>query len=208
MRFRNSGVLALMLMASCSSDASGPGSGAAVLPRPEHTLLAGRVLGLSAGPDSTLIPLGGAEIVVYRVDSIPTDTVPVDTVPGDTMLWSGLAVRPYLGDLGMLDSIPVDTIPPDTMPVDTIPVDTIPTDSTPPPPPPSGCGRTGEVVTRVLTRPGGRFRIQGLPPAKYDLRITPASGAPFGRTFYCGVHLIERQPVELTIYTFATQGED
>ncbi len=214
MRFRDSSALALLLLAGCASDASGPGSAAAVVLRgPSQTLITGQVFGFLAAPDSTLVPLRGAEIVVYRVDSIPVDTVPVDTVPvdsvpPDTMLWSGLRLRRVLPTLTHLDSIPSDTIPVDTIPVDTIPVDTIPPDSNPPPPPVPGCGRTGEIVARVLTRGGGRFRIAGLPSAKYDLRITPAPGSPFGETFYCGVHLLERHPVELTIYLFPKWGVD
>jgi hypothetical protein len=208
MRIRNSAVLTLLLMAACSSDAAGPASTASALLGREHTLLAGRVVGFMADPDSTVVPVRGAEIIVYRVDSIPVDTVPVDTVPvdtvpPDTMLWSGLVLRRMLPNFGYLDSIPVDTIPPDT-----IPVDTIPPDSNPPPPPPPGCGRTGEVVARVVTREGGRFKILGLAPAIYDLRITPPKGTPFGRRFYCGVRVPEGQPVELTIFTFLRRGED
>lgn len=208
MRFRDSSALALLLMVGCASDASGPGgAAAAALQGKSPTLITGQVFGFTAAPDSSLEPLRGAEIVVYRVDSIPVDTVPVDTVPVDTvpvdsMLHSGLALRPFVLDSGMRDTMPVDTIPVDTIPVDTIPPDTNP----PPPPPPPGCGRTGEVVARVLTRGGGRFRIAGLPQAKYDLRITPAGGSPFGETFYCGVHLLERHPVELTIYLFQKWG--
>ncbi len=187
MRFRNGSALAVLLMAGCASDASGPGSAAAAALRgANQTLISGRVVGLTPAPDSILVPVRGAEVVVYRVDSIPVDTVPVDTVPVDSMLYGGLALRPFVLDSGMRDTIPVDTMPPDTNP--------------PPPPPVPGCGRTGEVVARAVTRGGGRFRIAGLPQAKYDLRITPAPGSPFGETFYCGVHLLERQPVELTIY--------
>jgi hypothetical protein len=200
MRFRNSSALVLLLMAGCASDASGPGSAAAAALRgSSQTLISGKVFGMTAGPDSAVVPLRGAEIVVYRVDSIPVDTVPVDTVPVDTMLYGGLVLRPFVLDSGMRDTLPVDTIPVDTVPPDTNP---------PPPPPPPGCGRTGEVVARVLTRGGGRFRIAGLPQAKYDLRITPAAGSPFGETFYCGVHLLERHPVELTIYLPARRGVD
>jgi hypothetical protein len=193
MRFRNSGALVLLLMAGCASDASGPGSAAeSALRGHGQSLITGRVFGFTPAPDSALVPLRGAEIVVYRVDSIPVDTVPVDTVPVDSMLFGRLALRPFVLDSGMRDTIPVDTVPPDTNP----------------PPPPPGCGRTGEVVARVLTRGGGRFRIAGLPQAKYDLRITPAAGSPFGETFYCGVHLLERHPVELNIYLFPTRGLD
>jgi hypothetical protein len=192
MRFRNSGALALLLMAGCASDASGPGSASAGgLRGTTQTLITGQVFGISPAPDSNVVPLRGVEIVVYRVDSIPVDTVPVDTIPVDTlpvdsMLHGGLVLRPFVLDSGMRDTLPVDTMPPDTNP--------------PPPPPPPGCGRTGEVVARVLTRGGGRFRIAGLPQAKYDLKISPAPGAPFAWTFYCGVHLLERHPVDLTIY--------
>jgi hypothetical protein len=192
MRFRNSSALALLLMAGCASDASGPGGTAAgTLRGTGQTLITGQVFGIIPAPDSNIVPLRGAEIVVYRVDSIPVDTMPVDTIPVDTvpvdsMRNGGLVLRPFALDSGMRDSLPVDTMPPDTNP--------------PPPPPPPGCGRTGEVVARVLTRGGGRFRIAGLPQAKYDLKISPVPGTPFAETFYCGVHLLERHPVDLTIY--------
>jgi len=117
--------------------------------------------------------------------------VPVDTIPVDSMLQSGLVLRPFVLDSGMQDTIPIDTVPPDTNP-----------------PPPPGCGRTGQEVARVVTRGGGRFRIMGLPQAKYDLQIIPAPGSPFAGAFYCGVHLLERHPVDLTIYLFRILGLD
>lgn len=200
MRFRNSSALTLLLMAGCASDAAGPGSAAAGARwGTSQTLITGLVFGITPAPDSGFVPLRGVEIVVYRVDSIPVDTVPVDTVPVDTvpvdsMLYGGLVLRPFVLDSGMSDTLPLDTIPPDTIP--------------PPPPPLPGCGRIGEVVARVLTRGGGRFRIAGLPQAKYDLKISPAPGTPFAETFYCGVHLLERHPVKLTIYLSPRWGVD
>lgn len=194
MRFRNSGALALLLAAGCASDTSGPGSAAvAALRGNAQTLLTGTVLGFTPAPDSSASPLRGVEIVVYRVDSIPVDTLPVDTLPVDSMLQSGLVLRRFVLDSGMQDTMPIDTVPPDT---------------NPPPPPPPGCGRTGVEVARVVTRGGGRFRIMGLPQAKYDLQIIPPPGSPFVGTFYCGVHLLERHPVNLTIYLFQHWGVD
>jgi hypothetical protein len=64
------------------------------------------------------------------------------------------------------------------------------------------------VVARVLTRGDGRFRIAGLPPAKYDLQISPPPGSPFAGSFYCGVHLLERHPVELRLYLPPVIGAD
>ena len=204
MRFRNTSVVILALAVACASDASGPMTSAMQLARGEGTLLTGRVFGVKAGPDSSAVPVQGAQVVIYLVDSIPTDTVPVDTVPSDSMLWNGLVLRPFILDSGVVDSIPVDTVPPDTIPPDTIPPDTNP----PPPPPEPGCGRTGEVVAQLRTGPGGRFRIAGLASAKYDLKVIPPQGSNFGTAFYCGVHLLPRQPAEIRIFLPPTSGLD
>ncbi len=194
MRFRHNCALALLLMAGCASDTSGPESAAASALRGNtQTLITGTVFGFTPAPDSNAVPLRDVQIIVYRVDSIPVDTVPVDTVPVDSMLRSGLVLRPFVLDSGMRDTMPIDTVPPDT---------------NPPPPPPPGCGRPGVEVARVVTRGGGRFRIMGLPQAKYDLQIIPPAGSPFAGTFYCGVHLLERHPVDLTLYLFRLMGLD
>jgi hypothetical protein len=202
MRVRHAWVLVLAMAAGCGSDASGPGGTATELARGAGTLLTGGVLGVRPGPDSTTVAVRGAEIMIIRVDSVPTDTVPVDSTPGDTMLWNGLALRPFMPDSGIIDSLPTDTLPPDTIPVDTIPPDTNP------PPPVPDCGRTGEVVARVTTGETGRFRIAGLLPGKYDLQISPPSGSAFGATVYCGVHLLPRQPAELRIFLPPKWGAD
>ncbi len=209
MRFRHNCALALLLMAGCASETSGPeGAAASALRGNSQTLITGTVFGFTPAPDSNAVPLRDVQIVVFRVDSIPVDTMPVDTVPVDTvpvdtvpvdtvpvdsMSQSGLVLRPFVLDSGMRDTMPIDTVPPDT---------------NPPPPPPPGCGRSGVEVARVVTRGGGRFRIMGLPQAKYDLQVIPPMGSPFAGTFYCGVHLVERHPVDLTLYLFRTMGLD
>ncbi len=184
MRYRHGGVWALLVLAGCASDGAGPTQEAGLVRGASRTALTGQVLGFTVASDSSLVPVRGAEIVIYRVDSIPPDTIPVDSIPSDSAPNGSFGPRPMLSESGTMDTFPVDTIPPDT---------------TPPPPIP-GCGRSGEIVARVVTREGGRFRVLGLLPAKYDLQIRPPEGSVFGQTDYCGVHLLERQATELTIY--------
>src|SRR5512143_424578 len=110
MRFGHTSVMVLALATACASDTSGPATSARRLAEGEPTLLTGQVLGVKAGPDSSTVPVRGAEVVIYLVDSlvdsIPTDSVPVDTLPGDSTLRNGLVLRPFVLDSGVVDSIP------------------------------------------------------------------------------------------------------
>ena len=117
-------LVALGLVAACTTDGVGPASQAVQGSGGAGTAsLRGVVFTVRNGPDSTRVPVAGATVTLVRVGDLP-----VDSTPPDTMLWSG-GLR--LDRLGFLDSVPTDTIPTDTIPTDTIPTDTIPTDTIP-----------------------------------------------------------------------------
>lgn len=191
------GALLLGLMAGCGDQATDPGlSGGASSGRGGNSAILGKVVTLRFGRDSATVPVAGARVSVYFVDTIPSDTT---GTPPD----SGLV--PLMQFMAMLDSFPPDTLRPDSTlpppPPDTLPTDTIPPDTNPPPPPPpSGCGRTGELVGVVETDREGRFRLRGLRAGKYDLVARADSAKGLGTGYYCGVHLLPGQRAEVTIF--------
>ena len=76
----------------------------------------------------------------------------------------------------------------------------------PPPPPIEGCGRPqDDVVADVQTDADGRFSINGVESAKYDLHVIPVDAGAFGDSWYCGVHMLPGQNVNLQLYVPTTQ---
>ena len=188
MQFRNTaGALALLLVAACASDSAGPpvknvGGGG------DGARLAGRILGLTPAPDSTLVSIAGAQVTLVLVGPLPVDSLPPPpdssppVPPGDTMLWARLS----------LVHIQLDTIvtPPDSLP--------------PPPPPVVGCGRSGDTVTSVTSDALGAYEVAGLEQGVYDVLVTPPEGLGFGQGYYCGLQLRTGSPTETNIYVPAT----
>lgn len=194
-RYWWSGALVFGLMAGCGEQATDPGlSGGSSIGGNGRSSIQGRVVTLRFSPDSATIPVAGARVSIYLVDTIPSDTT---ATPPD----SGMV--PLMQFMAMLDPFPPDTLRPDSTPpppppppTDTIPPDTNP----PPPPPPVGCGRTGELVGVVETNREGRFRLRGLRAGKYDLVARADSAKRLGTGYFCGVHLLEGQRAEVSIF--------
>ena len=183
MHFRNTGALALLFVAACASDSAGPlvknvggedGAG-----------LAGRVLGFTPSPDSTLVSISGAQVTLVLVGDLPVDTLPMQpdssppVPPGDTMLWARQSLV-----VTLLDTV---ITPPDSLPP-------------PPPPPVVGCGRSGDTVTTVTSDALGAYQVAGLAQGVYDVLVTPPEGSGFGRGYYCGLPLRSGSPTETNIY--------
>ncbi|HEY7681455.1 MAG TPA: hypothetical protein VH879_02320 [Gemmatimonadales bacterium] len=187
MRLHNAWAGLLLLTVACGSEAAGPDSKRISTAGGEQASLQGRVMGLTAGPDSTLVEVAGASVSLARIGSLPVDPPPDDPpppIPGDTML----TVRSF-GPGFLLDQ---DTIgsPPE------------PPGGEPPPPPPSvvGCGRTGDVVAEPVAGGDGGFQVTGVEQGLYDLHVSAPDGSPFGDSYYCGLELRSGQPAEINIY--------
>jgi len=193
-RHWRNGALLLGLMAGCGDPGTAPGlDGRSVVGARGGSSIQGRVFTLEFAPDSAYAPVARARVSLYFVDTIPSDTTgtPPDTMP-----------VPLMQLMAMLDSIPSDTLRPDPPlppPTDTLPTDTIPPDANPPPPP-VGCGRTGDLIGVAETSREGLFRFRGLRAGKYDLVVQADSGRGLGLAYYCGVHLLPEQRVEVRIF--------
>lgn len=184
MQVRNTAVLTLLLLAACASDSAGPpaqnvGGGEG------DARLAGRILGFTPAPDSTLVSIAGAQVTLVLVGALPVDTVllpPPDSVPpvppGDTMLWTRQGLVRLL-----VDSV---ITPPDSLP--------------PPPPPVLGCGRSGDTVATVTSDALGGYEAAGLEPGVYDVLVTPTEGSGFGQGYYCGLQVRGGSSTETNIY--------
>ncbi len=194
-RFWWSGALVLGLMAGCGDSATDPGlSGGASRGGNGNSSIHGRVVTLRLAPDSATVPVAGARVSIFFVDTIPSDTT--GTPPDSGMV-------PLMQFMAMLDPFPpMDTLRPDSgpPPPPPPPTDTIPPDTNPPPPPPAGCGRTGELVREVVADRAGTFRVRGLPAGKYDLVARAEQGRNLQTGYFCGVHLLEGQRAEVNIF--------
>lgn len=180
--------LACGLVAGCGDPGMAPGlDGGSVVGARGGASIQGRVFTLGPAGDSALAPVAGARVSLYLVDTLPSDTTgtPPDTLGG-----------PLVQFLARLDSMPSDTLRPDPPPTDSIPPDTNP----PPPPPPVGCGRTGDLIGVAETSREGLFRFRGLRAAKYDLVVEADAGRGRGAGYFCGVHLLPEQRVEVRIF--------
>lgn len=197
-RYWRSGALLLGLVAGCADQATDPElSGGSSREREGNSSIQGRVITLRFAPDSAYVPVAGARVSVYFVDTIPSDTTGVPPDSGLVPLMQLMAQigSPRRAGIFQPDSN-VPPPPPDTLPTDTLPSDTNP----PPPPPPVGCGRTGELVGVVRTNHEGRFRLRGLRAGKYDLVARGDSVSGLGTGYFCGVHLLAGQRAEVTIF--------
>ncbi|MBK6422168.1 MAG: hypothetical protein IPI38_14945 [Gemmatimonadetes bacterium] len=197
-------LVALGLVAACTTDGVGPASQAVQGSGGAGTAsLRGVVFTVRNGPDSTRVPVAGATVTLVRVGDLP-----VDSTPPDTMLWSG-GLR--LDRLGFLDSVPTDTIPTDTIPTDTIPTDTIPTDTIPtdtnPPPPPPAC-RDGVVVATVRSNAAGRYEASRLRPGVYTIEVEPPAGSPLSPNAFCGVPVRRGVPTRFDAFLWRGPGPD
>lgn len=189
MRFSRwqSGALLLGLMAGCGDQGTEPKvTGGSSQGENGGSSIQGRVITMRFTPESTFVPVGGARVSVYLVDSIPDDTT--GTPPDSSMVPLMHSAARRLGDfMALLDSFPpVDTLPPDTNP--------------PPPPPPVGCGRAGELVGVLETNRDGKFRIRRLRAGQYDLVVQADSTKGRGAGYFCGVHLLPDQRADVTIF--------
>lgn len=199
------GALLLGLVAGCGDQGTGPGlAGGSAVGGDGNSTIHGRVFTMRFVPESTFVPVAGARVSVYFVDSLPSDTT-IGPPPDSGMV-------PLMQFMAMLDFFPpVDTFPPDSgppppPPPDTLPTDTIPPDSNPPPPPPVGCGRAGELLAVVEANREGQFRFRRLRAGQYDLVVQADSGKGLGAGYACGVLVRPEQRAEVNIFVPAVGG--
>lgn len=188
-------LLATLVLAACSDKSTptlSPSSGL----HGGNSSISGQVLGVSFGPDSTAVSVPSRVVAIFA-GSVPTDSLPFGQ-PDDpaALQWHGLA---FLHDTTGSGFPP----PPPPPPSDT----TGPGFPPPPPPPPfEGCGRPqDDVVADIQTDADGRFSINGLESAKYDLHVIPTDAGAFGDSWYCGVHMLQGQNVDLQLFVPTTQ---
>ncbi len=193
------GALLLGLVAGCGDQGTDPGlSGGSAVGGSGSSAIHGRVVTMRFVPESTFVPVAGARISVYFVDTLPSDTT--GTPPDSSMVpLMHSATRRLGGFMAMLDSFPPDSGPPPPPPPDTLPTDTIPPDTNPPPPP-IGCGRAGELLGVVETNREGRFRLRRLQAGQYDLVVQADSAKGLGAGYACGVLVRPEQRVEVNIF--------
>ncbi|HEY7028918.1 MAG TPA: hypothetical protein VH438_14995 [Gemmatimonadales bacterium] len=185
-------LLAVLVLAGCSDKSSptlSPSSGL----HGGNSSISGQVTGLTFGPDSTPVTVPSRVLVIFA-GSVPTDSLPFGQ-PDDP---ASIQRR----GLAFLHDTTGSGFPPPPPP----PSDTAGPPPPPPPPPLEGCGRPqDDVVADMMTDADGRFSISGLESAKYDLHVIPTDAGAFGDSWYCGVHLLQGQNVEVQLWVPTTR---
>jgi hypothetical protein len=176
------GLLATLVLAACS-DKSTPTLSPASGLHGGNSSISGQVLGVSFGPDSTAVSVPSRVVVIFA-GPVPTDSLPFGQPDDPASI--------QRGGLAFLHDTIDPGFPPPPPP--------------PPPPPVEGCGRPqDDVVADIQTDADGRFSINGVESAKYDLHVIPVHAEAFGDSWYCGAHMLPGQNVDLQLYVPTTQ---